>query len=114
MHCSEKYILEYKVVKAVTGSREQLVARSRFPPIAHQQEFGEPAFTGDVWLECFWHCSAVLPFGIQLHSQAPESFQVLWKQAQEQGFAELTFGAQNGRTQKRKNIEAAINTNIYQ
>lgn len=48
MHCSEKYILEYKVVKAVTGSREQLVARSRFPPIAHQQEFGEPAFTGDV------------------------------------------------------------------
>lgn len=47
MHSSEKYILEYKVVKAVTGSREQLVARSQFPPIAHQQEFGEPAFTGD-------------------------------------------------------------------
>ena len=71
-------------MKAVTGSREQLVARSCFPLIVHRQEFGKLAFTHVVWAECFWHCSAVPPLWIQLHSQAPESFQVLQKQAQEQ------------------------------
>lgn len=28
-------------------------------------------------------------------------------------FAELTFGDQNGRTHKRKNVKAFINTSIY-
>lgn len=35
-------------MKAMTGSHEQLAARLCFPLIVHQQEFGNPAFTGAV------------------------------------------------------------------
>lgn len=32
-------------MKVVTGSREQLLARSCFPLIVHREEFGKPAFS---------------------------------------------------------------------